>query len=172
LLEACFSKQWKISQLAINTLTLAIKRFGVKVIPPKPILQQVAKMFEDSNKGVRDEAQSLMVELFRWLGPAIKPQVDTLRPAQAKELNVAFEALPKGKAVPEKRLRCEQPEEEEEEAGPSGSVQSGGGNDEEEESGGMDAFELADPVEILSKIPPDWFEKLVRIRPPVRCKMP
>ncbi len=121
-------------------------------------------MFEDSNAKVREEAQKLMIEMYRWAGAALKPTVDTLRPAQAKDLNTAFEALPKAKAVPEKRLRCEQPQDDEEEAPTGGGAGGGGGGGEEEdeESGGMDAYELAEPVDILSKLPGDWYDKVVR----------
>jgi cytoskeleton-associated protein 5 len=164
LLPECFSKQWKISSTTISTIALALKTFGSKHVPLKPILKEVAKMFEDSNAKVREEAQKLMIEMYRWAGAALKPTVDTLRPAQAKDLNTAFESLPKDKAVPEKRLRCEQPQDDEEEA-PSGRAASGGGGGEEEEedTSGMDAYDLAEPVDILSKLPGDWYDKVVRL---------
>jgi hypothetical protein len=165
LLPECFSKQWKISSTTISTIALALKTFGHKHVPLKPILKEVAKMFEDSNAKVREEAQKLMIEMYRWAGAALKPTVDTLRPAQAKDLNTAFEALPQAKAVPEKRLRCEQPQDDEEEAPAgrgAGGGGGGGGEDEDEEAGGMDAYELAEPVDILSKLPGDWYDKVVR----------
>jgi len=165
LLPECFSKQWKISSTTISTIALALKTFGNKHVPLKPILKEVAKMFEDSNAKVREEAQKLMIEMYRWAGAALKPTVDTLRPAQAKDLTTAFEALPQAKAVPEKRLRCEQPQDEEEEAPAgrgAGGGGGGGGEDEDEEAGGMDAYELAEPVDILSKLPGDWYDKVVR----------
>ncbi len=92
-------------------------------------------------------------------------QVDALRPAQAKDLYAAFEALPKQKAVPEKRLRCDQPEEDAEEEAESegkGTKTDGDADDEEEQSPGMDPYDLADPVEILTKIPSTWFALVVR----------
>lgn len=124
-------------------------------------------MFEDSNAKVREEAQKLVIEMYRWAGAALKPTVDTLRPAQIKDLNAAFEQLPKTKAAPEKRLRCEQAQEEEEETSGRASHGAGGGggggDDEEEDAAGMDAYDLAEPVDILSKLPGDWFDKIVRI---------
>jgi len=63
----------------------------------KLLLKNVAKLFEDSNKAVRDEAQTLGVEIYRWIGEAMKPSLDGLRPAQVKELEEAFAKLPKGK---------------------------------------------------------------------------
>jgi cytoskeleton-associated protein 5 len=164
LLPECFSKQWKVSSTTISTIALALKTFGSKHVPLKPILKEVAKMFEDSNAKVREEAQKLVIEMYRWAGAALKPTVDTLRPAQAKDLNTAFEALPKDRAVPEKRLRCEQPQDDEEEApaGRAGGGGGGGGEEDEEEGGGMDAYELAEPVDVLSKLPGDWYDKVVR----------
>jgi cytoskeleton-associated protein 5 len=166
LLPECFNKQWKISSTSISTITLALKTFGSKVVPLKPILKEVAKMFEDSNAKVREEAQKLVIEMYRWAGAALKPTIDTLRPAQVKDLNTAFEALPKTKAAPEKRLRCEQPQDEEEEAPAGRASGGGGGGEEEEEDGsGMDAYELAEPVDILAKLPGDWYDKVVRPPP-------
>ena len=39
--------------------------------------------------------------------------------------------------------------------------QGGGEDDEEGEEKGFDAFDLAEPVDILSKLPEDWAGKLV-----------
>lgn len=120
-------------------------------------------MFDDSNPKVREEAQNLVVEMYRWAGAGIKPTVDTLRPVQITALNAAFDALPKTKAVPEKYLRCEQPQDDDDENRPSATTSgsTGGGDDEDEGSGGMDAYDLAEPVDVLSKIPADWYDKVV-----------
>ncbi len=45
------------------------------------------EFFDHADKTVRAEAFNLAVELYRWLGAAIKPQIDNLRPAQVRETN-------------------------------------------------------------------------------------
>jgi hypothetical protein len=62
--------------------------------------------------GVRSEAQALLVEAHRHLGPAL-PSVlgaDTLRPAQQKDLQTAIDAMGAwtGPAKPERLLRSQQ----------------------------------------------------------------
>jgi hypothetical protein len=59
-----------------------LRLFGAKAIPIKPIMAAFISFFENADKGARTEAFNLAVELYRWLGVAIKSQVDTLRAAQ------------------------------------------------------------------------------------------
>jgi len=159
LLEHVTNKQWKIASLAIQTLTQSIKCYGVKIIPVKPILKIVPELYNNNNKTCREDARDLVVELYRWLGAATKPTIDSLRPAQVKELEELFEKLPKERPKPERARRSEQSDDEEE-------GEEGGGGGEEAEEGEEaedrppDAFDFADPVDILSKIPADFEEGL------------
>jgi cytoskeleton-associated protein 5 len=56
--------------------------FGPKVINIKLVLKQVPVLLEDRDKNVREEGKKLVVELYRWIGQALKPQLSALKPIQ------------------------------------------------------------------------------------------
>jgi cytoskeleton-associated protein 5 len=100
----------KICAASLVILKEAIKQFGPKALPIKPVLAAFASFFDHADKTVRAEAFSLVVELYRWLGPVMQKQIENLRPAQVKELEAAFQDIQPGKAVPEKYLRSQVPQ--------------------------------------------------------------
>lgn len=56
--------------------------FGTKVIQVKPMLKFLPKLLEDRDKNVRDETKALVIELYRWIGAALKPQMSNFKPIQ------------------------------------------------------------------------------------------
>lgn len=48
----------------------------------KPLLKQLQTLLEDRDKTVRDETKQLVVEIYRWIGPALQPQISSLKPVQ------------------------------------------------------------------------------------------
>lgn len=48
----------------------------------KPLLKQLQTLLEDRDKTVREETKLLVVEIYRWIGPALKPQLTSLKPIQ------------------------------------------------------------------------------------------
>ena len=58
------------------------REFGPKVINLKLVLKQVPVLLEDRDKNVREEGKKLVVELYRWIGQALKPQLSALKPIQ------------------------------------------------------------------------------------------
>ena len=58
------------------------REFGPKVINPRPLMKQMHTILEDRDKNVREEGKKLMVELYRWIGQALKPQMSSLKPVQ------------------------------------------------------------------------------------------
>lgn len=61
---------------------LESREFGPKVINLKLVLKQVPVLLEDRDKNVREEGKKLVVELYRWIGQALKPQLSALKPIQ------------------------------------------------------------------------------------------
>jgi len=55
-----------------------------------------------------DQASTLTIELYRWIGPAVNQFLSELKPVQIKELEESFAQLPQEKAVPERLLRSQQ----------------------------------------------------------------
>ena len=58
------------------------REFGPKVINLKLVLKQVPVILDDRDKNVREEGKKLVVELYRWIGQALKPQLSALKPIQ------------------------------------------------------------------------------------------
>lgn len=59
-----------------------LRGFGPKVITLKPIVKVLTKLLEDRDKTVREETKMLVVEVYRWIGAALRPQLANLKPLQ------------------------------------------------------------------------------------------
>ncbi len=58
--------------------------FGHKVVGIKPIVKQIQKLLEDRDKIVREETKLMVIEMYRWVGAALKPQLANLKPVQVR----------------------------------------------------------------------------------------
>lgn len=56
--------------------------FGPKVVNLKQIVKQLPKLLEDRDKTVREETKLLVIEVYRWIGAALQPQLANLKPVQ------------------------------------------------------------------------------------------
>ena len=86
------------------------------------------KLLEDRDKTVRDETKQLVIQMYRWVGAPLKPQLASLKPVQIQELEAEFEKLPSGKAHQARYLRSQQDLKEKAEA-----AAAAGSGDEEDE---------------------------------------
>ncbi|KAL9612564.1 MAG: hypothetical protein Q9167_002861 [Letrouitia subvulpina] len=164
LLPALNNKQPKIIAATLAALTAIVHAYGVKIVDPKPILKNLPKVFGHADKNVRAEAQTLAVELYRWLREAMKTLFwGDLKPVQQQDLEKLFEGV-KQESPPkqERLLRSQQAVE---------AVAAVSGEDEEAEIGGeddapaeMDTFDLAEPVEILGKVPSNFHESMGSVK--------
>ncbi|CAG0897270.1 unnamed protein product, partial [Cyprideis torosa] len=163
LLKGTSVKNPKVASASVATLNAILHDFGPKVVQPlKPLVKAAMPLLEDRDKNVRDETKRLLVELFRWIGEAIRPQLQGLKPVQVAELEAEFDRVKTEGGVPQptRYLRSEM---EKVEAG--GGMEVGAGP---ETSGPgvptgavmeVDPLDLIDPVEILSKLPKDFYER-------------
>lgn len=60
--------------------TLINREFGAKVINLKPLVKKIPTLCEDRDKTVREETKKLIIELYRWISAALKPQLSALKP--------------------------------------------------------------------------------------------
>jgi hypothetical protein len=142
----------KLPKLVAATTTAMkeiYRQFGARTVNPKPALKQLPKLFAHSDKTVRAEATSFAVVLYTWLGDAIRPSLADLKPLQLKELDEAFAGVEPGKATQERFLRSQK------------TVAGGIEETEEEEPAVIDAFDLAEPVDIRKNLPPEFHEHIV-----------
>lgn len=72
LIKGMDQKNPKIVAACISTVTAALHEFGSKVINIKPLVKKIAVLFGDRDKGVRDEARLMVVEIYRWVGPTLR----------------------------------------------------------------------------------------------------
>ncbi|KAJ3032355.1 Microtubule-associated protein, microtubule dynamics during spindle orientation, partial [Rhizophlyctis rosea] len=149
---------------AVSSLRESLRLFGHKVIPVKVLLKQLPKIFDHKDKNVRAEGTALALELYRWLGPAISNSLTDLKPVQLKELNEQFETLPNERPIPDRLLRSEQAKIEANrgQMGDSTNEASHGGQDDAaaQEPEDIDPYDLADPINILDKLPKNFYEDL------------
>lgn len=160
LLPSLSNKQPKVITATLAAFTTIYHAYGVKVVDPKPVLKALPKAFGHADKNVRAEASNLAVELYRWLREAMKTLFwAELKPLQQQDLEKLFETVKQEPAPKQERLlRSQQAavaalSKSAEEDGPQE-------DDEEEQPAQVDAFDLAEPVDVLSKTPKDFHENL------------
>ncbi|CAB4442075.1 unnamed protein product, partial [Rhizophagus irregularis] len=131
-----------------------IRLYGTKTVNVKPILKTIPKIFAHTDKNVRSEGTQLVIELYKWLGKAIDPHLSELKPVQIKELNESFEKLPQEKPTQGRLLRSQV-------AAAEAAAEAGKGDEAEaEEEKEIDAYDLAEPVDVLSKMSKDFYTLL------------
>uniref|UniRef100_A0A6B2EE03 Putative microtubule-associated protein n=1 Tax=Phlebotomus kandelakii TaxID=1109342 RepID=A0A6B2EE03_9DIPT len=162
LIKGMENKNPKIGAACIATTTLALREYGSKVIAVKPIVKKIATLLSDRDKNVRDEAKSLTIEIYRWIGAALKTQLTSVADVLMKELDAEFDKMKNEKAEPTRYLRSQQ-QRAAAVAAAAAHADDGDVGEEGEvgnASGEMDPLDLVDPVDILSKIPKDFYDKL------------
>jgi len=163
LLKGTEAKNPKIVSACIATLTLALKEFGPKVINMKPLIKKIANFLEDRDKTVREEGKIMVVEMYRWIGDRLKQQLNMLKPVHITELEAEFNNLTNEKVVPTRYLRSQKPKNRGN-IGDSAAGSENGEDDNDDVDGNsipdIDPYDLLAPIDILSKLPKDFYEKI------------
>ncbi|KAK3306156.1 armadillo-type protein [Chaetomium strumarium] len=161
ILPVLSNKQPKVVAAALGSLVQIYHNYGCKIADPKPVLKVLPKVFGHADKNVRAEATNLAVEFYRWLRDAMKPMFwNDLKPTQQNDLEAQFEKIKaEGPPKQERLLRSQQAAKER--------APADGGGDEYQDDGGeaeepaeVDAFDLAEPQDVISKIPKDFYDNL------------
>ncbi|KAM6980607.1 cytoskeleton-associated protein 5-like [Aplochiton taeniatus] len=161
LLKGLDNKNPKIVLACAESIRRALSEFGSKTITLKPVVKVLPKLFESREKAVRDEAKLLAVEIYKWIRDALRPSLQNITPVQLKELEDEWVKGPSGAPRQSRFLRSQQDmraKYEKQQAEPEGDQ--GDGEEMAESAPQVDAYELLDPVEILSKLPKDFYEKI------------
>ncbi|XP_030586648.1 cytoskeleton-associated protein 5 isoform X3 [Archocentrus centrarchus] len=161
LLKGLDNKNPKIIVACIETLRKALSVFGSKIVTLKPVVKVLPKQFESREKAVRDEAKMLAVEIYKWIRDALRPSLQNINSVQLKELEEEWVKLSSSPPKQTRFLRSQQDMKAKfEQQQAQGGEQSDGDDDEEEMAVAVDPYELLEPVEILSKMPKDFYEKI------------
>lgn len=163
LLPTLSHKVPKVIAGALAALTILYHNFGCKIVDPKPTLKALPKVFGHADKNVRAEAQNLTVELYRWLREAIKPLFwADLKPVQQQDLEKLFENV-KSEPTPkqERHTRAQQDAmATASAAGPGDDAGEGEGGEDFGEEEEEEELDLAEPVDVMSKIPKNTHEQV------------
>ncbi|KAJ9608129.1 hypothetical protein H2200_007117 [Cladophialophora chaetospira] len=161
LLPALSHKQPKVIAATLTAITAIFHNFGIKIVEPKAVLKSLPKVFGHADKNVRAEAQNLAVELYRWLKDAMKVIFwNDLKPVQQQDLEKLFEKVKEEPSPKQERLTRSQQAARATAPPPTagGQEEPGEVDDEVEEPEEVNAFDLAEPVDVHSKIPADFHE--------------
>ncbi|CAD0203565.1 unnamed protein product [Chrysodeixis includens] len=161
LIKGMEQKNPKVVAACVSALHTSLKQFGNKVIAIKPMVKKIPVLLADRDKSVRDEMKALVIEMHRWIGGAIEPHIASLQAVIQQELRESF-STGGGVAQPTRYLRSQQNRVRDT---PAADCADGTADDDDAEIGGgdstdMDPYDLLDPVEILSKLPKDFYDKL------------
>ncbi|XP_029438954.1 cytoskeleton-associated protein 5 isoform X2 [Rhinatrema bivittatum] len=161
LLKGLDNKNPKIIIACTETLRKALSDFGSKLVSLKPIIKVLPKLFESREKAVRDEAKLFAVEIYRWIRDALRPPLQNINSVQLKELEEEWVKLSSPAPKQSRFLRSQQDLKvkfEQQQA--AGGDSEAGAEDSEDVVPQIDAYELLEAVEILSKLPKDFYEKI------------
>jgi cytoskeleton-associated protein 5 len=108
LIKGFDQKNPKIVSTCVSTVLLALREFGSKVVNVKPLVKKIPTLLSDRDKTVRDESKQLTIEIFRWIGPVFKTQIQSLPQVILNELEAEFEKVKNEKAIATRYLRSQQ----------------------------------------------------------------
>ncbi|XP_009296177.1 cytoskeleton-associated protein 5 isoform X3 [Danio rerio] len=161
LIKGLDNKNPKIVVACIEALRKALCEFGSKIITLKPVVKVLPKLFESREKAVRDEAKLLAVEIYRWIRDALRAPLQNINSVQLKELEEEWVKVPATAPKQIRFLRSQQDLKAKfEQQQAAGGDEADGDDEEVAEAVQVDAYELLEAVEILSKLPKDFYEKI------------
>ncbi|XP_051545492.1 cytoskeleton-associated protein 5-like isoform X2 [Myxocyprinus asiaticus] len=160
LIKGLDNKNPKIVVACIEALRKALCEFGSKIITLKPVVKVLPKLFESREKAVRDEAKLLAVEIYRWIRDALRPPLQNINSVQLKELEEEWVKLPTAAPKQTRFLRSQQDLKTKFEQQQAAGGDNADCDNEEETEVRVDPYELLEAVEILSKLPKDFYEKI------------
>ncbi|XP_055011340.1 cytoskeleton-associated protein 5 isoform X2 [Boleophthalmus pectinirostris] len=159
LIKGLDNKNPKIVVACLETLRKGLSEFGSKIVTLKPVVKILPKQFESREKAVRDEAKQLAIEIYKWIRDALRPPLQNINSVQLKELEEEWVKLPTAPPKQSRFLRSQQDMKAKFEQQQAQGDQSDG-EEVEETAAAVDPYELLEAVDILSKIPKDFYEKI------------
>ncbi|KAL2913583.1 hypothetical protein HK105_206885 [Polyrhizophydium stewartii] len=140
----------------VTALREVISAYGIPLVPFKPIVKALPKIFDHRDNTVRAEGTALALELYRWIGQALMGSLNDLKPVQLKELSALFEQEQGGRPAPKRYRRVDAPKAAAAEAAAAG----GGPADAVEQEEPVDDLQFFDPVNVLDKLPKNFYTEI------------
>ncbi|KAF4519728.1 hypothetical protein B566_EDAN017602 [Ephemera danica] len=136
-------------------LSIQVTLMYVEIEKHDAVMDELIKGFDQKNPKVVAACVNVATQALREYGN----KVINVKPLLT-ELEAEFEKLSGERAIPNRYLRSQQQRQQQVEEAAGEGDDDGGGDDEEDGPAPVDPFELLDPVDILSKLPKDFYEKL------------
>ncbi|KAJ3370504.1 Microtubule-associated protein, microtubule dynamics during spindle orientation [Allomyces arbusculus] len=158
LIAAYTHKLPKLVAAAVAATRDVVHQYGVHVVNCNPLAGVLANLFGHADKNVRAEATNLTVTLYSYLGDAVKPFLESLKPVQQKDLEAEFANVANGGQLrPTRAVRSQKAAMAA--AGAAGGMDTVMGMDHQQqppvaEMALPDPFDFAEPVDVLSRLPP------------------
>lgn len=156
----CLSEIIKYQSKARNLFN--VREYGIEKAAVKIIVGIIPNIFQHADKNVRMEGTNLVLELYRWIGSAIEPFLEALKPVQVKELKDQFSKMIREDKVPKRFLRSQKKSSASAFSIPLEAQNMGASTEIMEKSASkpLDAYELAEPENILDKMPSQFDEMI------------
>ncbi|KRZ48785.1 Cytoskeleton-associated protein 5 [Trichinella nativa] len=156
LVEGTQNKNPKVISGSLATAAVALQLFGAKVVTVKSILKVALPLLEHRDKDVRENSKIFIVECFKWCGSAFKSQLESVKPILLHELEAEFAKFGSEVPLPTRYLRSQV------QAAVSSNVVACESSEPvaavvREE---VDAWEFLDPVNVVAKLPSNFFDQL------------
>ncbi|CDW53229.1 Cytoskeleton-associated protein 5 isoform a [Trichuris trichiura] len=152
------NKKPKIVAGSVVTTTTIVRDFGIKNFSVKPFIKLILPLLEHRDKEIRDYSKQFVIELYKWCGAALKTQLQSVRPILLAELEEEFSKISGQNATPTRCLRSERKL-----SVAQASADESAHFQQEEQSAEpekVDMWEMLDPVNVLAKLPNEFFETL------------
>lgn len=169
LMAVCSDKVAKVAQAALHTVLTALQLFGARVVLPKLFIDALVPVFSGKDAMSRATAQSIVVELARWVPQSTVQStiLSKLRDAQKQDIESLIEDLPGDLPVPERMTRkaeeaimaqkSSQPDAPSEVSAPGVSAAVTNGKPSAVPFDDSDLFE---PVDVLAMIPKSFWSQI------------
>ncbi|KRY40528.1 Cytoskeleton-associated protein 5, partial [Trichinella spiralis] len=156
LVEGTQNKNPKVISGSLATATVALQLFGAKVITVKSILKVALPLLEHRDKDVRENSKIFIVECFKWCGSAFKSQLESVKPILLHELEAEFAKFGSEVPLPTRYLRSQVQAAVSSDVVACESSEPVAAVVREE----VDAWEFLDPVNVVAKLPSNFFDQL------------
>ncbi|KAJ3348889.1 Microtubule-associated protein, microtubule dynamics during spindle orientation, partial [Allomyces javanicus] len=155
LIAAYTHKLPKLVAAAVAATRDVVHQYGVHVVNCNPLAGVLANLFGHADKNVRAEATNLTVTLYSYLGDAVKPFLESLKPVQQKDLEAEFAKVANGGQLrPTRAVRSQKAAMAA--AGPAMDADMGMDHQQGPPAAAMalpDPFDFAEPVDVHSRMP-------------------
>ena len=159
------AKQPKIVLASVALMREIVRLYGCKTVDVKPVFKCMkSTLFSHADNNVRGETVQLAVEIFKWTGASVFDSLfKELKPVQVQELNDLFSQVSE-KPKQTRFLRSQKPKElaraDNDGADAGETVNNDEVEAEAEKAVEIDPRDLAEPVDVLSKVPKNFEEMM------------